>query len=105
MAAAHAEDPANLNVNAQRRFHFDYAGWHALNLFVYLAEVREVSGAHQVVAGTHYAHRMRDAIQPWIPDDEIMARYAGQVRTITGPARTMFFEDTAAFQRRLAVRR
>jgi hypothetical protein len=105
LVVAHAEDPESPNINAQRRFHFDYAGWHSLNLFVYLTDVESDSGAHQVVAGTHCARKMRDAIRAWVPDDEIMTRYAGRVRTIAGRAGTMFFEDTAAFHRRLTLGR
>ena len=99
------EDDSRRPINSQRRFHFDYAGWQSLNLFVYLSAVKEDSGAHQVVVGTHRSRHMRDAIRPWIPDDEIMARYADRVQTITGPAGTMFFEDTEAFHRRLIMKR
>lgn len=99
------EDPASRAIHPQRRFHFDYAGWQSLNLFVYLSDVQEDSGAHQVVVGTHRSRKMRDAIRPWVLDDEIMARYPGRIRTITGPAGTMFFEDTEAFHRRLNLTR
>lgn len=58
-----------------------------------------------MVVGTHRSQNMRDAIWPWVPDDEIMAMYAGRVQTITGPADTMFFEDTEAFHRRLIMTR
>jgi hypothetical protein len=40
-----------------------------------------------------------------VPDEEIEARYPGRVRTITGPAGTMFFENTEAFHRRLMLKR
>lgn len=100
-----AENPASRTIHPQRRFHFDYAGWQSLNLFVYLTDVEGDSGAHQVVVGSHLNRNIRDAIRPWIPDDEISARYAGRVRTITGPAGTMFFEDTEAFHRRLGMTR
>lgn len=105
VVVAHPESAGSPKIGSQRLFHFDYAGWHSLNLFVYLTDVEEGSGAHQVVAGTHCSRNMRDAIRPSIPDEEIMARYAGRIRTITGRAGTMFFEDTTAFHRRLLVRR
>jgi hypothetical protein len=101
----HAEDPGSRPIHPQRLFHFDYAGWQSLNLFVYLTDVQEDSGAHQVVVGSHTNRNLRDAIRPWIPDEAIMARYAGRTRTITGPAGTMFFEDTEAFHRRLRMKR
>lgn len=105
LVVAHAEDPTSSKVALQRHFHMDYAGWHALNLFVYLTDVDEDSGAHQVVAGTHRAQRMRDVIRPCVPQAEIDAKYGGRVRTITGRAGTMFFEDTAALHRRQMLRR
>jgi hypothetical protein len=98
------EDPAKRPISPQRHFHFDYAGWHSLNLFVYLTDVADDSGAHQVVVGTHRRRQVRDAIRPWIPDDEIITRYGEQLRTIAGPAGTMFFEDTEAFHRRLMMK-
>lgn len=104
LVVAHTEDPANRNIDGQRLFHFDYAGWHSLNLFVFLTNVEEDSGAHQVVAGTHCSRNIWDAIRSSVPDYEIMARYGARVRTITGPAGTMFFEDTAAFHRRQIVK-
>ncbi len=101
LVVAHAENPADaLAKDSQRFFHFDYAGWHSLNLFVYLTDVSEDSGAHQVVVGTHRTGKLRDALRAAVPDEQIMARYPGRIRTITGPAGTMFFEDTAAFHRR-----
>ena len=103
LVVGHAESRGNANVAAQRLFHFDYAGWHSLNLFIYLTDVNEYSGAHQVVAGTHRGRRMYDAVRASIREEEIQARYAGRIRTIVGSAGTMFFEDTAAFHRRLIL--
>ncbi len=98
-----AEGPTEQPISPQRHFHFDYAGWHSLNLFVYLTDVDDDSGAHQVVIGTHRRRHVRDAIRPWIPDEEIMMRYRDRLRTVAGPAGTMFFEDTEAFHRRLRL--
>ena len=104
LVVGQAEDPVRTPVHSQRHFHFDFAGWQSLNLFVYLTDVAEDSGAHQVVIGTHRGRQLRDAIRPWVPDGEIEARYPGRVRTIAGPAGTMFFENTEAFHRRLMLR-
>ncbi len=99
------ENPEKTPIHPQRHFHFDIAGWQALTLFVYLADVEGDSGTHQVVVGTHRARQVRDAIRPWVPDDEIDARYPGRLRSIVGPAGTMFFENTEAFHRRLILKR
>jgi hypothetical protein len=101
LVVAQAEDPHKpLPYDSQRRFHFDYAGWHSLNLFTYLSDVSQDSGAHQVVIGTHRSRKAWDAIRGAVPDDEIQQRYPNRLRTIAGPAGTMFFEDTSAFHRR-----
>ena len=99
-----AEKPGQLHPSSQRRFHFDYAGWHSLNLFIYLTDVERDSGSHQVVVGTHKYKHVRDAIRPSLDDEEVERRFGAQIRTIAGPAGTMFFEDTEAFHRRVAVR-
>ena len=101
----HATDPAHASIDQQSHFHFDFAGWQSLNLFVFLTDADETSGGHQMVAGTHRHRPVRDAVRHWVDDDEIMARFPGRVRTIMGPAGTMFFEDTESFHRRLAVSR
>ena len=98
-----AEAGQRVGPTSQRRFHFDYAGWHSLNLFVYLTDVEPNAGAHQVVLGTHKHKAMRDAIRPSLDDDEVERRFGTRIRTIAGPAGTLFFEDTEAFHRRLAV--
>jgi hypothetical protein len=97
-------DDQLVDLHVQRHFHFDHAGWQSLNLFVYLTDIEEDSGAHQVVIGTHRHQQVRDAIRPWVPEDEIYARYPDRVRTIAGPAGTMFFENTEAFHRRVVTR-
>lgn len=96
------EDPAE-TIHEQRRFHFDFAGWQSLNLFVYFTDVGDDAGAHQIVVGTHRSRRLKDAVRPWIPDDEIIARYSDRLQTIAGAAGTMFFENTEAFHRRLRM--
>jgi hypothetical protein len=98
---AQAENPATpLAYDSDRHFHFEDAGWHSLSLFVYLTDVSEDSGAHQVVIGTHRALPVWDAIRGSIPESEIKARYPHHIRTIVGPAGTIFFEDTSAIHRR-----
>lgn len=100
-----AEDPTKTDIAAQRHFHFDFAGWQSLNLFVYLTDADEMSGGHQVVVGTHRNRSLRDAVRHVIGEDEILTRFPGRLRTILGPAGTMFFEDTESFHRRLILTR
>lgn len=98
---AHAENPsAPFAYDSDRRFHFEDPGWHSLSLFVYLTDVSEDSGAHQVVIGTHRSLTVWDAIRGSFPESEIKTRYSNRIRTIVGPAGTTFFEDTSAIHRR-----
>lgn len=84
----------------QRHFHFDFAGWQSLNLFVYLSDVTPDSGPHQIAVGTHRDRRLADALVEVLDDSVALPRFDGRIRTITGPAGTLFFEDTEAFHRR-----
>ncbi|MCO4098297.1 MAG: hypothetical protein HEQ38_02650 [Gemmatimonas sp.] len=89
----------------QRWFHFDFGGWQSLTLFVYLTDVDGSAAPHEVAAGTHQRRGFRDAVRSSITDAEAYRRFGAAIRTITGPAGTMFFEDTEAFHRRAAVGR
>ncbi len=101
LIVSEAENPdIPIEPGSQRHFHFDYAGWHSLNLFVYLTDVSTNTGAHQVMIGTHRAHSTWDALRIAIPDHELQRRFPNCLRIITGSAGTMFFEDTSAFHRR-----
>jgi hypothetical protein len=87
-------------IGSQRWFHFDFGGWHSLNLFVYLTDVDADTAAHEVATGTHRRRGLRDAVHSQITDEQAYARFGPQIRTITGAAGTMFFENTEAFHRR-----
>jgi hypothetical protein len=87
-------------IGSQRWFHFDFGGWHSLNLFVYLTDVDANTAAHEVASGTHRHRWLRDAVHSQITDEQAYARFGPQIRTITGAAGTMFFENTEAFHRR-----
>jgi hypothetical protein len=101
LVVSRAENPdLPVKKGSQRQFHFDYAGWHSLNLFVYLTDVSADSGAHEVIIGTHRARKVWDALRVSVPEQEIKRRFPNCLRTITGAAGTMFFEDTSAFHRR-----
>lgn len=84
----------------QNTFHFDYAGWESLNVFVYLTDVTSESSAHMVAKGSHRAIRWRDMVRSSITDEEAQDRFGAAIETIVGPAGTLFFENTEAFHRR-----
>lgn len=84
----------------QNSFHFDYAGWASLNLFVYLTDVDEESSYHIVAKGSHRDIKVTDVLRGAITLSEAENRFGGSLQNITGPAGTLFFENTEAFHRR-----
>ena len=84
----------------QSRFHFDYAGWHSVNVFVYLTDVGEQSAFHTVIAGTHRRKTIGDIFKQFLSDDEAQERFGNQITPVFGTAGTVFFENTEAFHKR-----
>lgn len=85
----------------QNRFHFDFAGWQSLNVLVYLTDVSSQSSAHVIAKGSHRRIRIGDALRGAISDAEATRRFGSSIETITGPAGTVFVENTEAFHRRI----
>lgn len=104
MVVGEMETDTGTPASTQLHFHFDYAGWQSLNLFVYLTDVEPDSGAHEIIPGTHRGKRLRHLIPPWLADEEVTACFGDRIRTIAGPAGILFFENTEAFHRRRAIR-
>lgn len=84
----------------QHKFHFDYAGWQSLNVFVYLTDVTEADSYHQVIKGSHRHIGFMDIVRGTLPPDQINARFEGCVHSVFGPKGSLFFENTEAFHRR-----
>jgi len=84
----------------QNSFHFDYAGWQSVNLFVYLTDVDESSACHKVILGSHRRKTLRDLFCPTISDTDACKRFGGKIQSITGTAGTLFLENTEAFHKR-----
>ena len=90
----------DLPVLDQNHYHFDYAGWQSMNVFVYLTDVTPNSSYHIALAGSHKTIGVRDIIKGTITDNEANQRFAGQQTPITGPAGTVFFENVEVFHKR-----
>lgn len=88
------------NAHSQNSFHFDYAGWESVNIFVYLTDVTELSSYHIVAQGSHRNIRLRDLFRKTLPDSEAQRRFGSRIKPILGEAGTLFFENTEAFHRR-----
>jgi hypothetical protein len=92
--------PAHAPLDPQNMFHFDYAGWKSLNVFVYLTDVTPESSHHVVIKGSHRSVGIRDMLRATLADDEALRRFGPSIQSITGPAGTLFFENTEAFHKR-----
>lgn len=84
----------------QNRFHFDYAGWQSLNLFVYLTDVYNASACHRVVLGSHKHKTLKDLFSPALSDAEAETRFQDDIESVQGPAGTVFLENTEAWHKR-----
>lgn len=84
----------------QNLYHFDYAGWESLNVFVYLTDVGMNSSYHVIAKGSHDKIRFKDALRSHISDEEAEARFGNAISPILGSAGTLFFENTEAYHKR-----
>jgi len=87
-------------ISQQNAFHFDYAGWESLNVFVYLSDVKAGSSCHIVAKGSHRKVGLRDVLCGSLNDADAVRRFGSHIQPITGSAGTVFFENTEAFHRR-----
>jgi hypothetical protein len=86
-------------------FHFDHAGPRSLNLMAYLTDVDDDTAPHVLIEGTQTGKKLRDFFRERLSVDEAEQRFPGRIKTITGPAGTMFFENTEIFHMRRAGRK
>lgn len=111
-----ANKPEMTNV---QYFHRDTDDWRFLTLFIYLTDVGEDGGPHQVVPGSHSLDGMRKLVRnaSWFPrfdveqsfvDDmgeEFSAKcerlFSEEAANLTGPAGSMFLVNTMALHRGL----
>ena len=87
-------------IHEQNLFHFDYAGWESLNVFVYLTDVTEISSYHVVARGSHKKIGVIDVLRGPLSPEDGLRRFGSSIFEIQGPAGTVFFENTEAFHRR-----
>lgn len=89
-------------LSEQNAFHFDYGGWESLNLLVYLSDVTIDSSYHSIIKGSHRSIGVRDIVKGALTNEEAQQRFGSAIEIITGPAGTLFFENTEAYHRRHA---
>ncbi len=87
--------------NMPAQYHFDYATWDFVNIFVYLTDVLDESGYHEVIEASHGKKTFSDLIyQPEISIEEALRRFDSGFRPLKGRAGSIYMENTEAFHRR-----
>lgn len=86
-------------------YHFDMDRVRWLKVFCYLTDVGEGNGPHAFVAGSHKTIQQIVTHDGRYSDEEVFAHYprSSEVR-LTGPAGTVFLEDTLGFHKGVPVR-
>ena len=85
-------------------FHFDMPQVKFLKMFVYLTDVGQENGPHVFVRGSHRRLPRAFLEDRRYRDEEILEHYSDdRVLTLTGPAGTMFAEDTRGLHKGTAV--
>jgi hypothetical protein len=91
----------SLRSGDQTHFHYDFAGWHSLNLFLYLTDVQEGSAVHEVVSGSDRSIGLREiCLSVNRTEQRVVRHFGAAIHPIMGPAGTLFFEHTEALHRR-----
>jgi hypothetical protein len=79
-------------------FHRDFDAWRWLKLFVYLTDVDEGDGHHEIYLGSHLRFPSElKAIKRYLPEE--LDVHFGAAKKVTGKAGTCFAENTLAFHR------
>ena len=79
-------------------FHRDVDDLRFVKLFVYLSDVTATSGPHMFVRGSHKSDVLSERIR--YQDERVQAAFGReQILTLTGPAGTMFLENTFGLHR------
>lgn len=86
-------------------YHFDMDRVRWVKVFCYLTDVGEENGPHAFVTGSHNAIQQIVTHDGRYSDEEVFAHFprSSEVR-VTGPAGTVFLEDTLGFHKGVPVR-
>ncbi|HHP7246258.1 MAG TPA: phytanoyl-CoA dioxygenase family protein [Elainellaceae cyanobacterium] len=98
--SANGPDPS-----AAQLYHFDLDRVRWLKIFVYLTDVDELNGPHAFIRGSHKTIGKKLWRDGRYSDQEVFALYDQSDETVfTGPAGTLFIEDTMGFHKGLPVK-
>lgn len=80
-------------------FHYDMLDVKSLTLFVYLTDVDEHSGPHEIIEGTHKSRTMQELRNLVLDTNVVRGKYGDRIKVIVGRKGTAFFEDTGSLHR------
>lgn len=81
-------------------FHYDLSDFQSLTLFVYISDVDDTSGHHDIVEGSHRDKSLKKYWNRFISEQEVQEKFPGKLIKIVGSAGTSFFEDITCYHRR-----
>lgn len=86
------------NYNPDFGFHYDLDDYRFLKLFIYLTDVDEESGPHQIIASSHIANTMFRFFNRRL-SDTLPLRFMSNVKVMLGKKGEGFFEDTLCYHK------
>ncbi len=81
-------------------FHYDLSDFQSLALFVYISDVDDASGPHEIIEGSHLDRSLKRYWNRIMSEHEAKEKFPGKLVRIVGPAGTSFFEDLSCYHRR-----
>jgi hypothetical protein len=78
-------------------FHRDYESMNSLKFFVYLTDVNQNNGPHEIISGAHNDNNFY--LRERFKDNEINLKYKKKIKTIYGKSGTNFLANTFSIHR------
>jgi hypothetical protein len=79
-------------------FHYDLDDYRFLKLFIYLTDVDEESGPHQIIANSHLGNTVFRFFNRRL-SDTLPLRFANNIKVMLGKKGEGFFEDTLCYHK------
>ena len=87
-----------VDYNPDFGFHYDLDDYRFLKFFIYLTDVDENCGPHEVVLGSHRGNKLFRFFNRRL-DDHLPCKFLPRIKTIIGKKGEGFFEDTLCYHR------
>lgn len=81
------------------KFHYDVGDFKTLVVLIYMTDVDEECGPHQVIAGTHLHKKPLRLVTRYLNERDAYTEFSDQIKVITGARGTGFFEDLTCYHK------